>query len=78
MDMESAFASIFPVLCMMNTSAHGTGLACVCRIYILNGNTCQPCLIFYELCQSIERLCMQAVIVFTTLSCRRSDVMQLL
>ena len=70
MDMEAASTSIISVLCVVHAPADRACLACICRIYILNGYACQSCLIFDKLCKPIERPGVQAVVVFTTFSCR--------
>lgn len=78
MRVESACAGIGQIICMMNTSTYRTLLAGVGRVYILNDNACKFRLVFNVLGKSIERLGVQAVVVFTTCSCRGADVRKLL
>ena len=78
MDMEATFTGIVPVVGMVYAPTDRASLACMRRVYILNCYACELCLVFYKLCKPIKRPCMQAVIVFTTFSCRRADVLKLL
>ena len=54
MDMESAFASVVPVMSMMHMTTDRTGLACISGIYVLNLNACKSGFVFYIPCKSIE------------------------
>ena len=74
MCMESAFTSVPSITCMMTFTADRTCLACVCRVYIEDFDTCEFCLIFYVLCKAIETPVMKRMIVFTTCPCRRANV----
>lgn len=65
-DIQSVFG-------MMFLSALRAGLASVCRIYIHNIDSGQPCLVLNEHGHTIKAPIVETVIVFTTCPCRLSN-----